>query len=161
MCKSVCYCRFLPSLCPASYPGQEVGDCHGGGGPVAPLDAAMFAERYEAAAVRRRLVGVVVVGQKTLPELTLIMEDGLQGQEGEAEIRPHSRHVQDQNVFLQHGNHFSSVIDIIIDPPYQPVQHAQLIIQISLKSFFIQENPADRNSIPHLLIITDNYWYLL
>lgn len=52
---------------------------HGSGGPVAPLDAAMLAERYVGASVDQRLVGVVVVGEQALPELALVMEDCLEG----------------------------------------------------------------------------------
>lgn len=51
---------------------------HGGGGLVAPLHAAVLAERYVGASVRQRLVGVVVVREQTLLELALVMEDCLQ-----------------------------------------------------------------------------------
>lgn len=51
---------------------------HGSGGLVAPLDAAVLAERHERASVRQRLVGVVVVGEHPLSELALVMEDCLE-----------------------------------------------------------------------------------
>lgn len=59
---------------------------HGSGGPVAPLDAAMLAERYVGAPVDQRLVGVVVVGEQALPELALVMEDCLEGGNKETDI---------------------------------------------------------------------------
>lgn len=62
----------------SSYSGQEVRDSHGSGGPVAPLDAAVLAERDVGAPVHQRFVGVVVVGQQALPELALVVEDCLQ-----------------------------------------------------------------------------------
>lgn len=51
---------------------------HGSGGPVAPLHAAMLAERYVGASVNQRLVGVVVVWEQALLELALVMEDCLE-----------------------------------------------------------------------------------
>lgn len=53
-------------------------DGHGGGGPVAPLRAAMLAEGDVEPLVNKRLVGVVVVGQQSLLELALIPEDSLE-----------------------------------------------------------------------------------
>lgn len=52
-------------------------DSHGGGGPVASLDAAVLAEGDIEALVNKRLVGVVVVGQQRLLELALVHEDSL------------------------------------------------------------------------------------
>lgn len=57
---------------------QEVCDSHGGGGPVALLHAAVLAEGDVEALVNKRLVGVVVVGQQSLPELALVHEGPLQ-----------------------------------------------------------------------------------
>lgn len=51
---------------------------HGSGGLVAPLHAAMLAERYVGASVNQRLVGVVVVWEQALLELALVMEDCLE-----------------------------------------------------------------------------------
>lgn len=53
-------------------------DSHGGGGPVALLHAAVLAEGDVEALVNKRLVGVVVVGQQSLPELALVHEGPLQ-----------------------------------------------------------------------------------
>lgn len=52
---------------------------HGSSGLVAPLHAAMLAQGYVESSVHQRLVGIVVVGEQTLLEFTLIMEDCLQG----------------------------------------------------------------------------------
>lgn len=54
-------------------------DSHGSGGLVAPLHAAMLAQRDVGAPVDQRLVGVVVVGEQALLELALVVEDCLQG----------------------------------------------------------------------------------
>lgn len=51
---------------------------HGSGGLVAPLHAAMLAERYVGASVNQRLVGVVVVWEQALLELALVVEDCLE-----------------------------------------------------------------------------------
>lgn len=51
---------------------------HGSGGLVAPLHAAMLAERYIGASVDQRLVGVVVVWEQALLELALLVEDCLE-----------------------------------------------------------------------------------
>lgn len=51
---------------------------HGSGGLVAPLHAAVLAERYVGASVNQRLVGVVVVWEQALLELALVMEDCLE-----------------------------------------------------------------------------------
>lgn len=55
-----------------------MGYSHGSGGLVAPLHAAMLAERYVGASVHQRLIGVVVVGEQALLELALVMEDCLE-----------------------------------------------------------------------------------
>lgn len=57
-------------------------DSHGGGGPVAPLHAAVLAEGDVEALVNKRLVGVVVVGQQRLPELALVREGSLENGKG-------------------------------------------------------------------------------
>lgn len=67
----------IASSC-SSYSGEEVRYSHGSGGLVAPLDAAMLAERDVGASVNQGLVGVVVVGQQALLELALVVEDCLE-----------------------------------------------------------------------------------
>lgn len=57
---------------------QEVCDSHGGGGPVALLHAAVLAQGDIEALVNKRLVGIVVVRQQSLPELALVHEGPLQ-----------------------------------------------------------------------------------
>lgn len=76
---------------------QEMGDSHGGGGPVASLDTAVLAEGNIEALVNKRLVGVVVIGQQSLSEFAFVDEDSLkkksQGrkQRGELSKSPDSR----------------------------------------------------------------------
>lgn len=53
-------------------------DSHGGGGLVASLYTAMLAEGDVEALVNKRLIGVVVVGQQSLLELALVLEDSLE-----------------------------------------------------------------------------------
>lgn len=60
---------------------------HGSGGLVAPLDAAMLAECNVRASVNQRLVGIVVVGEQTLLELALIVEDCLERTERQSQKR--------------------------------------------------------------------------
>ena len=52
-------------------------DSHGGGHLAAPLHPSVFAQCDVGASVQVRLVGVVVVGQEGLSELTLFLEAGL------------------------------------------------------------------------------------
>lgn len=53
-------------------------DSHGGGGLVASLYTAMLAEGDVEALVNKRLIGVIVVGQQSLLELALVLEDSLE-----------------------------------------------------------------------------------
>lgn len=55
-----------------------MGGGHGGRDAVASLGSARPAEADVHAGVRRRLVGVVVVGQEPLSELTLLAVDRLE-----------------------------------------------------------------------------------
>lgn len=64
---------------------------HGGGGPVAPLGAAMLAEGDVEALVNKRLVGVVVVGQQRLLELALVHEGSLGKKKNRPKLNVHAR----------------------------------------------------------------------
>lgn len=61
----------------SSYPREEVRDSHGGGHLAAPLHPSVFAQCDVGASVQVRLIGIVVVGQEGLSELTLFLEAGL------------------------------------------------------------------------------------
>lgn len=76
--ESTCAKKFVIASSCSSYSGEEVRYSHGSGGLVAPLDAAVLAERYVGPSVNQRLVGVVVVWQQALLELALVMEDRLE-----------------------------------------------------------------------------------
>lgn len=103
-----------------------MGDCHGGGGLVASLHSAVFAESDIESLVNRGLIGIVVIWQQGLLELAFIFKGSLKdGEEKECECQ-HS--VRGTSVILVSQRFFQIVFSITILPIYLVIFFSVFVI---------------------------------